>query len=81
MTELLLRSLATFLRINIFPCRTTARACYSYQMKADCNKDQAYTEYHIDTVKHRCLYKDKVLMIDSRLPGLGMETGIWDVLT
>ena len=56
--------LFTFLHINLFPCSTAARARYSYQMKADCSKDQLYTEYHIDTVKHRRLYKDDALHDD-----------------
>ena len=56
-----LQLLATFLHINLFPCRTTATV-------TNYNKDQLYTEHHIDTVKHRRLYKRNILMIDSRLP-------------
>ena len=41
--------LATFLCINLFPWDYTYRTCYSYQMKADCNEDQLYTKYHIDS--------------------------------
>ena len=57
-----------FLTHKSFPCRTTARASYSYQMKANSNKDQFYIEYHIDKVRHRHLHKDNVPTIDSRLP-------------
>ena len=41
-------------------------------MKADCNKDQLYTEYHIDSEAQALIkYKYNMLIIDSRLPGLG----------
>ena len=41
-------------------------------MKADFNKDQLYTEYHIDSEAQVLKeYKDNALMIDSRLSELG----------
>ena len=40
-----------------------------YTATADCNKDQLYTDYHIDTATGA--YKDNALMIDLRLPDLG----------